>query len=65
MNEYKIEISYMVGRKRVHEIVYTINSRAADAAYEIRREYFDFDGLRIERVWINTGNAWEVREFDY
>lgn len=65
MNEYRIELSYMVCGERVHEIVYTTNSRAADAADDIRREYVDLDGLRIEQVWIDTGNAWEVREFDY
>lgn len=49
----------MVCGERVHEIVYSTNSRAADAADDIRREYVDFDGLRIEQVWIDTGNAWE------
>lgn len=65
MNEYKIEFSYMRDRRRVHETDFTCSSRAADAADEIRREYSDLDGLRIEQVWIDTGRAWEVREFDY
>ena len=65
MNEYKIEFSYLRDGRRVYETDFTNSSRAADAADEIRREYSDLDGLRIEQVWIDTGRAWEVREFDY
>jgi len=65
MNEYKIEFSYMRDGRRIYETDFTHSSRAADAADEIRREYSDLDGLRIEQVWIDTGRAWEVREFDY
>lgn len=65
MNDYKIEFSYICNGRRVYEIDVTNSSRAADAADEIRREYSDLDGLRIEQVWIDTGRAWEAREFDY
>jgi len=65
MNEYKIEFSYMRDGRRVREYDVITSSRAADAADEIRREYADLDGLRIEQVWIDTGRAWEIREFDY
>ena len=65
MNEYRVLFSYICDGKRIYETDFTHNSRAADAADEIRREYADLDGLRIERVWIDTGRAWEEREFDY
>lgn len=65
MNEYKIKFSYVRNGRRVYETDITNSNRAADAADEIRREYADLDGLRIEQIWIDTGIAWEVREFDY
>lgn len=65
MNEYKIKFSYKCNGQRVYEYDYVIDFRAADAADVIREEYSDLDNLRIEQVWIDTGFAWEVREFDY
>ena len=65
MNEYKVRFSYMRDGRRVYETDFTYTRNAVVAAYEIRREYSNLDGLRIEQVWIDTGRAWEVREFDY
>lgn len=65
MNEYKVEFSYIKNGRRVSEHDTTRASRAADAAEDIRREYSDLEGLRIEYVWIDTGRAWELRDFDY
>ncbi|MBQ7436133.1 MAG: hypothetical protein IJV30_02260 [Oscillospiraceae bacterium] len=65
MNYYKVQFSYIRSGKRVYEYDEITASRAADAAEEVRRYYNDLEGLRIEQVWIDTGAAWEVREFDY
>ena len=66
MNTYKVEYSYLrENGKRVHEHDTCFASRAYDAAEDIRAEYSDLAELRIEHVWIDTGRAWESREFDY
>ena len=65
MNEYCVEFSYMKNGRRVHEKDFSCDWRASDAADGVREFYKDLEGLRIERVWFNTGTAWEEREFDY
>lgn len=65
MNDYKVEFSYLRNGRRVYEVDFVQSGFAANAADEIRRSYSDAPSLRIERVWLDTGCAWEVREFDY
>ena len=65
MNHYKVKFSYMENGRRVHDVVFCVESYAADAADRVRENYKDLEGLRIENVWIETETTWDAREFDY
>lgn len=39
-------------------------SSAADAADEVRQEYAEAPGIRIEKVWIDIGTWWESNEVE-
>lgn len=65
MNEYKVEYSYIKDGKRVYENDFDVDWTASDAAEAVRDANSDLPGLRIEHVWVDTGKAWEAREFDY
>lgn len=43
---------------RVHDSDVTHAFSASEAVENIRDKYADIDGLRIERVYIDHGNAW-------
>ena len=62
MNEYKIEYSYTQNGKRIHEIDVSVNWTTQEAVDAVREYYSDLDDMRIERVYIDVGNRWEVRE---
>lgn len=63
MNEYKVEFSYKraIGG-RITEQDTTVQSTAQEAVDKVREWYGDLVGLRIDRVWIDRGNRWEVTE---
>ena len=66
MNTYKVEFSY-IGKdgNRVHETDICTAWHSWDAARDIYEYYCDYcPELRIEHVWIETNNAWELREFE-
>ena len=66
MNDYKVEFSYRrEDGRRMYENDITTASTAAEAAEKIRAEYDDLNETRIEQVWIDTGRAWELREFEF
>lgn len=67
MNDYKVEFSYRrEDGRRMYENDITTASTAAEAAEKIRTYYeAEEDEVRIEQVWIDTGRAWELRDFDY
>ena len=63
MNEYKVEFSYKRATGgRFTEQDTTVQSTAQDAVDKVREWYGDLVGLRIDRVWIDRGNRWEVTE---
>lgn len=62
MNEYKIEYSYILNDKRVYEVDVSVDWTAQSAVDAVRAYYSDLDNLRIERVYIDVRNRWEVRE---
>ena len=63
MNEYKVEFSYQRATGgRITEQDTTTQSTAQDAVDKVREWYGDLVGLRIDRVWIDRGNRWEVTE---
>ena len=67
MNDYKVEFSYRrEDGRRMYENDITTASTAAEAAETIRTYYEAEEAeVRIEQVWIDTGRAWELRDFDY
>ena len=63
MNEYKVEFGYKRATGgRITEQDTTVQSTAQDAVDKVREWYGDLVGLRIDRVWIDRGNRWEVTE---
>lgn len=63
MNEYKVEFSYKrAAGGRITEQDTTVASTAQDAVDKVREWCGDLVGLRIDRVWIDRGNRWEVTE---
>ena len=62
MNEYKIEYSYISDGKRVYEIDVSVNWTAQSAVDAVREYYSDLTDLKIERVYIDVRNRWEVRD---
>ena len=63
MNEYKVMFSYIDtdGRRRTEE-----DTALAFTSYEageiVEREYSDLEDLRIEEIWIDRNNRWELVE---
>ena len=69
MNDYKVEFSYRrEDGRRIYENDITTADTAADAAEKVLA-WYEAEGcwpeVRIEQVWIDTGRAWELRDFDY
>ena len=63
MNEYKVEFSYKRATGgRITEHDENTSSTAQEAVDKVREWYGDLVGLRIDRVWIDRGNRWEVTE---
>ena len=65
MNQYKVLFSYVIDGNRVYEYDIATESTTDEAVAEILAEYADLIGLRVDRVWIDTGSTWEEREFEY
>lgn len=63
MNEYQVAYSYKpdIGL-RLTEVDVTAASTAQEAVDRVRDWYSDLDGLRVERVWIDRDNRWEITE---
>ena len=49
----------------MYEYDIATESTTDGAVAEILEEYADLEGLRVDRIWIDTGSAWEEREFEY
>lgn len=64
MNEYRVAYSYLRGGERITEYDIGMDWTAHEAAQAVRDANADLPGFRIERVWIDTGGAWEIREVD-
>lgn len=64
MYRYKVKISYLVGGERVTKYVIGFYSSAAEAAEEVRQEYADAPGTRVEKVWVDIGTWWESNEVE-
>lgn len=63
MNEYKVEFSYLtVGNRRITETDTGCAWRAFDRVEELRAWYAGLPGWRVERVYIDNGGRWEIRE---
>lgn len=61
MNEYRIEYSYIASDgQRKYETDTSTDWTAQDAVDNVRRWYGDLDDLRIEDVWIDRQNRWEI-----
>lgn len=65
MNQYKVLFSYVIDGNRVYEYDIATESTTDEAVAEILAEYAELEGLRVDRVWIDTGSTWEEREFEY
>ena len=65
MNQYQVLFSYVVDGNRVYEYDIATESTTDGAVAEILAEYEELEGLRVDRIWIDTGSAWEEREFEY
>ena len=65
MNQYKVLFSYVTDGNRVYEYDIATESTTDGAVAEILAEYAELEGLRVDRVWIDTGSTWEEREFEY
>ncbi len=63
MNEYKVEFSYKLasGRRKTEEDT-SCACTAQEAVDKIREWYGDLVALRVERVWIDRNNRWEITE---
>lgn len=64
MNQYKVLFSYIVDGKRVYEYDIATGSTTEEAVTEILAEYAGLEELRADRIWIDTGLAWEERELE-
>lgn len=64
MKEFKIEYSYMTTRnRRITEEDTSIAENAQEAVNSVRNWYNGLPGLRIERVYKDSINHWEVCEW--
>lgn len=59
---YKVEYSHIRNGRRVTEYDTTFQLTTQDAADKIREWYGDLDGFRIERIYKDAGNCWEISE---
>lgn len=63
MNQYKIAYSYITSTgQRKHEEDISTAWTAQEAVEDVRRWYGDLNDLRIEDVWIDRNNRWEITE---
>ena len=63
MNEYRVEFSYKLANgRRITEHDENTSSTAQEAVDKVREWYGDLVGIRVERVWIDRDNRWEVVE---
>ena len=65
MHEYKIRFSYLLNGERKYEydeyFVCTTVQEAVECLYD---EYDDLSDLRIEQIWIDRNNCWEIIEWE-
>lgn len=64
MYRYKVKISYLVAGERVTKYVIGFYSSATEAAEEVRQEYADAPGIRVEKVWVDIGTWWKSNEVE-
>lgn len=64
MHEYKIRFSYMQDGERKYEYEYFVCTTVQEAAECLGDEYDDLPGLRIEQIWIDRNNRWEIIEWE-
>ena len=65
MNQYKVEFSYMLTPDTTRRVTEEDTSTACttqDAVDQVRAWYGDLAGFRVEQVWIDRNNRWEVTE---
>lgn len=63
MNQYRIEYSYTTSDgQRENETDTSTAWTAQEAVDDVRRWYGDLDDLRIEYVWVDRDNRWEITE---
>lgn len=66
MHEYKIKFSYRQEEsgKRIYEYEYAICTTAREAVESVLDAYCDLSRLRIEQIWIDRNNRWEIIEWE-
>ena len=64
MHEYRIRFSYMDGDERTYEYDYFVCTTLRELSEFFADDYDGLPGLRIERIWIDRNNSWEVIEWD-
>ena len=58
---YKVEFSYTSAKgKRIHEKDTSFAFTANEAVENVLNFYRDLPGLRVEQVWADRDNRWEV-----
>ena len=61
MNEYRIKYSYVsISGQRKYEVDTSTAWTAQEAVDDIRGWYDDLEDLRIEYVWVDCQNRWEI-----
>lgn len=63
MNEYRVEFSYKLANgKRTTERDESVAFTAQEAVDHVRVWYGDLVDFRVERVWVDRNNRWEITE---
>lgn len=63
MNEYKIEFSYKSDNgNRASEEDTLMASTTQEAVDRVREWYADLVDFRVEQVWVDRNNRWEITE---
>lgn len=63
MNEYRVEFSYKLANgKRTTEGDESVASTAQEAVNQVREWYGDLVDFRVEQVWVDRNNRWEITE---
>ena len=66
MHEYKIRFSYFLEQsgKQIYEYEYATCTTVREAVESMKDAYSDLSRLKIEQIWIDRNNRWEIIEWE-